>query len=187
MLKRNLSGKTWWKTNQAKYPNSRRIEDLESNFRGRVEKFIKTLKWDDAGVRVTSTRRNAIRAYLMRYSWDIANGNIKPSEVLKKAGVLIDWDHGDGKTSRKAARQMKNLFGIVHRPSLTSNHIFGKAIDMRITWKGDLWIKFPISFGLYEIKSRPRNGKNKELHKIGAMFGVKKLRSDSPHWSYNGR
>ncbi len=28
---------------------------------------------------------------------------------------------------------------------------------------------------------------NTALHKIGESYGVKKLKTDAPHWSFNGR
>ena len=31
------------------------------------------------------------------------------------------------------------------------------------------------------------DGDNKELQAVGETYGVKKLASDPPHWSYNGR
>jgi hypothetical protein len=38
------------------------------------------------------------------------------------------------------------------------------------------------------IESRPRSGQNRDLQTIGGdVFRVFKLRSDPPHWSFNGR
>jgi hypothetical protein len=183
----NLSGKDWWRANQARYPNSREIDDLESGFRWRVEDFIGSLRHAGATVVVNSTRRNAIRAHLMHYSWKVAYGEIDPKDVPKRSGLDIEWDHGDLKKSRKAAEEMVKLFGMAHIASLTSNHIRGKAIDMNISWKGTLVITRPAPL-LTRIESRPRTGQNRELHEIGAsVFGVHKLVSDPPHWSYNGK
>ena len=81
---------------------------------------------------------------------------------------------------------MVKLFGMAHIASLTSNHIRGKAIDMNISWKDTLVITRPAPL-LTRIESRPRTGQNRELHDIGATFGVRKLVSDPPHWSYNGK
>jgi len=56
-------------------------------------------------------------------------------------------------------------YGIAYRPALTSRHIQGRAIDMRITgWKGT----------------------EQELYARGASFGVRKLIKDPPHWSDDG-
>lgn len=187
MATSNLSGKDWWRANQARYPNSQEVDDLEPGFRSNVEDFIGSLRHAGATVIVKSTRRNAIRAHLMHYSWEVAYGEIDPKDVPKRSGLDIEWDHGDIERSRKAAEEMVKLFGMVHVASLTSNHIRGKAIDMNISWKDTLVISRPAPL-LTRIESRPRTGRNRELHGVGAtVFGVKKLVSDPPHWSYNGR
>jgi hypothetical protein len=183
----NFSGKKWWRANQASYPNSRDIDDLEPGFRSRVEDFIGSLRHAEATVIVSSTRRNPIRAHLMHYSWKVAYGEITPSEVPKCSGLDIEWNHGDLKKSKQAAEEMVKLFGMAHIASLTSNHIRGKAIDMTIYWKNVLEMTKPAPL-LTRIDSRPRTGLNRELNEIGGTtFGVYKLRSDPPHWSYNGR
>ena len=75
---------------------------------------------------------------------------------------------------------MVNAYGIVHQPSLTSNHIDGTAIDMTISnMKG----KTMKNGGGKSIQINS----NRDLHKVGASFGVHKLVSDPPHWSANGR
>jgi hypothetical protein len=53
-----LSGAAWWKANQAKYPNSTRVEDLEPDFRGKVKEFLAALKAAGANVRVSTSRRS---------------------------------------------------------------------------------------------------------------------------------
>jgi hypothetical protein len=183
----NLSGKDWWRANQGDYPNSQDINDLESNFRSKVEDFVGSLRNAGASVIVKSTLRNAIRAHLMHFSWKVAYGDIDPEDVPKRSGLNIEWDHGDPEVSRDAAKEMVNLFGMVHIASLNSNHIRGKAIDMNISWKGTLVLTRPAPL-LKRIESLPRTGQNRELHEIGAMiFGVRKLVSDPPHWSHNGK
>lgn len=183
----SLSGKAWWRANQARYPNSREIDDLESGFRSRIEDFTGSLRHAGATIVVNSTRRNPIRAHLMHYSWKVAYGEINPSDVPKYSGLDIEWDHGDLEKSRKAAEEMVKLFGMAHIAAITSNHIIGKAIDMTISWKDILVMTRPAPL-LTRIESLPRTGLNRELHEIGAtVFGVRKLISDPPHWSYNGR
>jgi hypothetical protein len=183
----NLSGKDWWRANQARYPNSQLIDDLEPGFRSRVEAFIGSLRQAGSTVIVSSTRRNAIRAHLMHYSWKVAYGEIDPKDVPKRSGLTIEWDHGDLQKSRETAREMVKLFGMAHIASLTSNHIRGKAIDMNIAWKGTLVLTRPAPL-VVRIESLPRTGQNRELHEIGAnAFGVRKLVSDPPHWSSDGR
>jgi hypothetical protein len=184
----NLSGATWWRANQARYPNSRRIEDLEGGFRTNVERFIAAMRKGGATVSVASTRRNATRAHLMHYSWKVAHGEIDPSNVPSVAGLSIQWDHGTSAASRKGAQEMVSLFNMAHVASLTSNHIAGKAIDMSVSWKGDLSIGVPGKLAPVVIRDGPRDGAgSRSLHDVGRTFGVLKLRSDPPHWSVNGR
>lgn len=183
----SLSGKEWWHANQARYPNSNDIDALEPGFGSRVKDFVESLRSAGATVVVSSTRRNAIRAFLMHYSWKVAYGEIDPKDVPKRGGLDIEWDHGNPEKSRKAAEEMVKLFNMAHIAALSSNHISGKAIDMNISWKDTLVLTRPAPL-LARIESRPRTGQNRELHETGAtVFGVRKLVSDPPHWSYNGR
>jgi hypothetical protein len=182
-----LSGRDWWRANQRKYANSQDINDLESGFRSNVEAFIGSLRHAGATVVIGSTRRHPIRAHLMHYSWKVAYREIDPKEVPKHSGLNIEWNHGDLEASRAGARDMVNLFGMVHIAALTSNHILGKAIDMTISWKGALEMSKPAPL-LTTINSLPRSGQNRELHEVGwTVFGVRKLKADPPHWSYNGK
>lgn len=184
----NLSGADWWRANQGKYPNSNSVDSLAPGFRSRVEDFLACLRQAGATVVIRSTRRDATRAYLMHYSWRVAHGDIDPKGVPPRSGVKLEWDHGDLEKSRQGAAEMVRLFGMAHVAALNSNHIRGEAIDMNITWKDTLVLTRPAPL-LARIESRPRTGAgNRELHEIGAtVFGVKKLRSDPPHWSSNGK
>ena len=183
----NLSGAAWWRKNQARYPNSNEIDDLEPGFRSRVEDFVGSLRQAGASVVVKSTRRDPIRAFLMHYSWQVAYGKITSADVPGRSGVEIDWDHGNIEDSKNGAMEMVRLFGMAHIAALTSNHIRGKAIDMTIAWRGMLELTRPAPL-LARIESRPSTGQNRELHEIGwEVFGVRKLVSDPPHWSHDGR
>jgi hypothetical protein len=182
-----LSGAAWWHANEAKYPNSAKIEDLEPAFRAKVKAFLAALA--DAGIHpnIESTLRDKQRAYLMHYCWDIAHGKILPSDVPPRRGVDIAWDHGDLAKSKKAAQEMVDLFEMDYMASLTSNHIKGLAIDMKFSWKGTLKIKKKDGT-IVEIKTTPRNGAdNKLMHEVGASYGVIKLVGDAPHWSVDGK
>jgi hypothetical protein len=137
-------------------------------------------------VTISSTRRSKQRAYLMHYSWKIAKGQIKASEVPAEPGVEIIWDHGNEVKSKQAAQQMVDLFRLAHIASLTSRHIEGKAIDMTITWTGTLKIKNK-SGQTIEITGVSNGASNTTLHSVGAGYGVKKLVTDPPHWSSDGR
>jgi hypothetical protein len=71
-------------------------------------------------------------------------------------------------------------------PSLTTNHIPDKAIDMEITWSDTIKIKKKNGEKVSVVFMVNVNG-NKILHQIGASYGVKKHIKDAPHWSFNGR
>lgn len=188
MASDKLSGLDWFKKNQAKYPNSNKVEDLESGFKSKVRDFLAALKEAGAKVTVSSTLRNPSRAAIMHWAFKVANGKVKPTAVPKIKDVDINWDHGDEKKSVDAAKEMvgPSGFGIAFQPSLTSRHIEGKAIDMTISWKKSLTIKTKKGEEV-TIEKSPRSGQNKELHKVGATYGVIKLASDPPHWSSDGK
>jgi hypothetical protein len=182
-----LSGAAWWHANQAKYPNSTKVDDLEQAFRDKVKAFLGALK--DAGIRPTieSTLRSKERAYLMHYCWEIAHGTIEPAKVPAYPGIKIVWDHGDAAKSKKATQEMVDLFEMDYMASLTSNHIKGLAIDMKFSWTGTLKIKKKDGT-VVEINTTPRNGAdNKLMHEVGASYGVIKLVGDAPHWSVDGK
>jgi len=188
--KTNLSGAAWFTANQAKYPNSALVADLEETFKVNCEGFIKALKDAGATVSIASTLRNADRAYLMHYSWRVAKGEVKPEDVPDRAGVDIEWDHGELAKSKKGAQEMVGKFGLAHVASLTSLHISGKAIDMNITWTGTLKIKDK-SGTEQEVAWNSDVDLNTKLHEVGKSYGVIKLvkvtgKPDRPHWSING-
>ena len=91
--------------------------------------------------------RRLERGYLMHYSFRIARGGDDPANVPPMPGVDIQWLHKtrigipDLPASKTAAEQMVVAFDIAFEPSLTSRHIEGKAIDMRITWLNTLLIR----------------------------------------------
>ncbi|HQU42530.1 MAG TPA: hypothetical protein PK867_06940, partial [Pirellulales bacterium] len=93
-MSQNLSGAAWWHANQAKYPNSTSVDDLEPTFRAKVKEFLAALDKAGASVKISATRRSKQRAYLMHYSWKIAKGEISASKVPAESGVSIVWDHG---------------------------------------------------------------------------------------------
>lgn len=186
--KDNLSGLAWFKKNQASYPNSTKVGDLAGSFKSGTQSFIKALEDAGATVKVSSTKRHATRAHLMHYSWKLAKGQTKAASIPKLSGLDIEWDHGDEKTSQQAAQEMigPQGFDMDFIASLTSNHIKGLAIDMTISWNGELKIKDAKGKDV-TIKTSPRNGQNKELHTVGKSYGVVKHLTDRPHWSVDGK
>jgi Putative peptidoglycan binding domain len=182
---KKLSGAAWWRSNQGRFPNSDKVSDLAGSFQSNVKAFIAALKAAGASISVSSTLRNPERAWLMHYSWQVSRGKVKPDAVPANSKVAIVWDHGDDKASIAGAKAMSDLFSLAFKPSLTSRHIEGKAIDMDISWKGKLEVAGKggkkVSIG------SPNNGAdNDDLHKLGADYGVIKLATDPPHWSTDG-
>jgi hypothetical protein len=181
----NLSGAAWWHANEAKFPTSRSVDDLKPPFRDNVAAFIKAMRDAGATVNISATLRHPTRAHLMHYCVKVAKGQIAPSQVPAVAGCAIAWDHGNPAKSKAAAQEMADLFGIAFPASLTSLHIFARAIDMTIGWNGTLAIKD--ANGAVRSIGAPRDGnRNADLHKVGATYKVFKLVSDPPHWSDNG-
>lgn len=181
----NLSGASWWHTNQDKYPNSEKINALLPVFADKVQKFVNALRKAGADVYVSATRRNPARANLMYYCYKLGRGEIRTSHIPKIEGCDIVWDHGNKELSQAAAKEMAVLFKVVFEPSLASLHISGKAIDMTIKWSKPITI---IDAYGREVKiSGPGDGASSTaLHKVGASYGVMKLLKDAPHWSING-
>jgi hypothetical protein len=107
-------------------------------------------------------------------------------------GVNIQWDHGSDTDSKKGAEKMVSGFGLAvpprssNPPALTSNHISGKAIDITIKWTGILKVKNKKGAEV-SVPYKQNVNQNTALHSIGENYSVKKLKTDAPHWSYNGR
>lgn len=193
----SLSGSHWCE----KFPNSTDTLDLSPDFKNECEAFLNALTNAGAIYNIASTRRPEQRAYLMHWSWKIAEGAVKPENVPALNGVSIDWIHRDKNgsvdiaSSKKAAKLMVQGFGLVHIAALHGRHIDGLAIDVAITWTGVLKI-IDADNKLVTISSTPRDGTNAKLWTVGKSYGVIKLTklkpdgktlTDPPHWSNDGR
>jgi hypothetical protein len=180
---------TWADTNAQ---NSNDVEKLAEPFRSQAKEFIAALTAAGAKVRVTATKRSSRRAYLFHWSWKVSLGKCRPAEAAAMDGVEIQWDHADDAASRRGAQEMVSGFGLavppksVNAPALTSNHIVGKAIDMDITWSGTITVRDKNGNSV-ALPFVPDVNKNTALHAVGASYGVKKLATDAPHWSHDGR
>lgn len=185
---RELSGSEWC----ARFPGSTSTDDLDGDFKTGVKSFISALKQAKASVSIAATYRPPERAYLMHWSWMIANGKAEAPDVPAKAGVNINWDHGNADASKAAAKAMVaeyGMGGLKVAPALRSRHTERKAIDMTISWTKDLVIAGADGNDV-TIKTEPRGGMNEDLHAVGAGYGVIKFwkgDADKPHWSTDGR
>src|SRR4051812_33856442 len=112
-----LSGPLWVEWAQTNAPNSRDVGNLAAPFRDHVRRFIGALEAAGAIVRVTATKRSALRAYLFHWSWLIALGRARPSDPPPEPGLDIQWDHGDLDRSRAGARAMVDGFGLAVPPA----------------------------------------------------------------------
>jgi D-alanyl-D-alanine dipeptidase len=171
------SGREWVR----QFPTSRSIGDLNEPFETNCRNFVNSLKASGASVDIAATLRPPERAYLMHYSYRIAKEGLDPAKVPAMAGVDIDWTHGgDKRAAVQAAKEMVAGYGIVYKPALNSRHSQGLAIDMDISnYRGRPFVDGDGN----TVKVRNHD----DLVKLGASFGVKKLASDPPHWSSDGR
>jgi hypothetical protein len=126
---KRLSGAHW----VAQFPTSRSTSDLAAPFKDNAEAFIAAIEAAGGEVDIAATLRPPQRAYLMHWAWMIGKLAADPTTVPAQAGVDIVWDHGDNAASVAAAKAMIAGYQLVHKPSLGSRHIKGKAIDMDIT------------------------------------------------------
>jgi len=181
-LRFRLSGPHWYNS----FPTSRSISDLASPFRQMVLAFQKALVDAGAQTMITATYRPPQRAYLMHYAAGIDRGEIAPRDVPFMGGVDIDWVHYTNAGSLLAATQMVDAYGLGGNPvALNSLHTQRLAIDWNITWVGTLKVKD--GNGRIVSIGEPRDSsRNTTLFDVGASYGVYKLESDPPHWSYNG-
>ncbi|MCB9764793.1 MAG: SH3 domain-containing protein [Alphaproteobacteria bacterium] len=132
-----LSGANWRKlADQKGWANSNKFEDLDPTFGSNAKTFVEGLRANGASVTITAGLRHKKRAYLMHFAWHVAKGS-KSADAANKAcraeGINIEWSHGNATQTRNAAQALVNAFGLVRSASLTSNHMSGEAIDMKIS------------------------------------------------------
>lgn len=170
------SGRQWC----SRFMGSVSIDALAEPFQGYARAFVNALLTAGASVSISATFRPPERAYLMHWCWAIAEGAVMPADVPPMAGVDIDWTHGGDYTgARLAAVQMKEAYALRVQAVLESRHTLGQAIDMTISWRGQISVKD--ARGIEHPCTT-----QEELWPIGASFKVKKLVNDEPHWSLDG-
>lgn len=191
---REPSGAAW----VARFPGSRSVDDCVAPFKDDLAAFIAALREAGANVRVSATFRPPERAYMMHWAWMIWKGTADPQKIPARDGVLIKWDHvgDDGSYSKEksvaGAKAMAMGFDIDDlgvAPALESEHTKRLAVDMTISWTGDLTIN-DVKGKETTIKTSPKTGMNKDLHAVGATYSVIKYSArgtDKPHWSSTGK
>ena len=184
---KELSGAAW----VDRFPGKKDIDSCEGEFKSNITAFKAALDEAKADVKINATYRPPERAYMMHWSWEIVNNAADPKSIPSMEGVNINWDHSDNQKSIKAAKEMVNGFEIgtlKTAPALDSRHTHREAIDMIISWTGDLVIKNKDGTAV-TIKSDPKTGMNTDLKAVGETYSVKKFvggDKDIPHWSSTG-
>ena len=184
---KTFSGASWCNS----FPGSASTDDLIEPFKANFLEFLAALTKAGAATHIAATFRPVERAYMMRFCYLIKHKLHKPQKVPSQPGVDIEWDHEDDKKSITAACEMStgfNIDGLGTAPAWNSQHTLGLAVDMRISWKGDLSIDQKDGT-LKVIATSPKDRMNTELHKVGATYEVIKYNgpnSDKPHWSSSG-
>jgi hypothetical protein len=185
---RVLSGIGW----VGAFPVSTSTDALDAGFARGVSRFIQAVEGGRATVRIHSTLVPPQRAYLMHWSWLIAKRGYPANNVPPMPGVYIEWWHGSQAQTLGAAREMIDGFGISKlgvAPALESNQTRGLAIEMAITWAGNLTV-IDGQGKERTIRGGPRNSTNRHLIQIGATFGVihdRNVVSGRDRWSINGQ
>ncbi|RYX95834.1 MAG: hypothetical protein EOO28_10530 [Comamonadaceae bacterium] len=114
----------------------------------------------------------------------------------------IEWQHSDLAKSLSAAADMQKGYKAVFPPAYPSKHTARQAVDMWITWTATA-VEKPIPHFEITVKNADledviisTNIKNVDhdtaasnavLHAVGLGFGIRKLLSDKPHWSDDGK
>jgi hypothetical protein len=182
------SGPVWVEA----FPVGASLDDLHVTFGAQVRQFVEALEEAGAAVEVLTTRWSPEAAYLMHWAWRIAKEDYDPRRVPAMEGVDIAWWHGDIHASKEAAQEMVEAYGIdalEAAPSLNSPHIQGNAIDMNISWEGDIPIRD--SGGIeHLIASEAADGINQELLAVAKTYGLvpaADFTGNWLHWSTDGR
>ncbi len=181
-----LSGPQWC----SRFLGSNSTNTLTPAFKASCDTFIAAIKEAGGNCHISATFRPPERAYLMHWSWKIKHGT-DPSAVPSMANVNIEWVHSTHEASVNAANQMVagyQMNNLNVAPSLTSLHTNRSAIDMTISWSGNLVIAKQDGT-IVTITTTPRTGMNTMLKDVGRSYGVIKFiggNSDRPHWSTTG-
>ena len=177
-----LSGAHWTK----QFPGSNKVDALIEPFKKNVTSFMGMLRSNKADISVAATYRPPERAWLMHWAWFIAKGKISYSKIGTIANpykIDIVWDHGDKKSTLKAAQAMVAAYKMKHQAALTSQHTARKAIDMNISGLPEV---LKIDGKDYPIGTADPK-ENKALWFISQhQFAVVKRADDPPHWSVDG-
>ena len=185
-----LSGAAWRaKATASGWVNDTNFASLDATWGPKAETFVTGLRSSGATVNVTAGLRHPKRAMLMHYAWTVSKGLATPAAAntaCQAEGININWDHGDLTRSKAAAAELASAFSLVAKPSLTSNHIRGKAIDCNISN-----VPAKVTVGGTEYDAGPKGTGVQDEDKVdhvGQAVGVIWYGAgDRVHWSHTGR
>ncbi|MCB9746021.1 MAG: SH3 domain-containing protein [Alphaproteobacteria bacterium] len=185
-----LSGSDWYKrANDNGWKNSTDFDDLDSTFGANCKTFVEGLRSSGATVKLTAGLRHKKRAWLMHYAWHVSKGSksaASANKACRAEGINIEWDHGTLSKTKSAAAALVSAFGLVHAASLTSNHMTGEAMDMKISN-----VPKNLTVGGKSYTAGPKGSGQMDEDKvdhIGKALGVIWFGSgDWVHWSKTGR
>ena len=196
----------------ARYPNPETVEEQllalhearpTATFPSRIGALFMQLDQQGAEVWLTSTVRRRERGYLMwgalllarATSNDIPKTVARLEEANEKWGLNlpIQWSHPQGITAtQEAARQMAEAYDVVHATengARYSHHYTGLAVDLvAVALPRSLTLMAPDGarqhFDLSDEKhTRDLSLEPELIEWIEAHFGLRKLRTDYPHWT----
>jgi hypothetical protein len=183
-----------------------RLAELEANnarFGKAMRSLIDQLASHGATIIVESAVRSRARGYLIFGSYYLSRARSKGDLALRldrlasynrewKLAVPITWRHPDGfEATVEAARQMADTYGVdfaTVEGARRSDHYDGKAVDLvAVDLPRRLELAAPDGAKTVFDLSAPEQSRDVNLTPeliewIEAHFGVKKLRSDYPHW-----
>ena len=167
------------------WTNSIDFADLDPSFGPKAEKFVTALRSSGANVSIGAGLRHPLRARIMHYAWKVGKLGADPGTAnagCRSHGINIEWDHGNAEATKAAALALCEAFTLKCQPSLTSNHMGGKAIDITIENLPDVVVLDGVEHAVGTEGSTPAR-----VAPIGATIGVIWAGDwDDVHWSLTG-
>lgn len=181
-----------------------RTERPDATFPDRIDDLLTQLEAQGAEVYLASTTRFKERGYLMWGAFSLSRAKTK-AELDERLALVTarnaDWDlnipitwdaPGDWTAIKDAARQMADTYDVVYateKGAKSSNHYGARAADLiAIALPRRVTLTAPDgatrSFDLTDDdESRDLSLTPRMIDWVEAHWGMRKLRSDYPHWT----